>query len=407
MKIRTDLVWLINYCIDLSLNVIISFLSLIVPKNKDLILSGSLHGTGFNGNPRYFYLYLLGQKSTQEVYWITRNKELFKRLNSKNLPVIYLYSWKGFFSILTAYFLIIEIGPRDVSYVGCLVGNFNIVQTWHGTPIKKIGFDYYNNFDGIKTKLCYKLPMALQKYCLFLSPSKGVSMNLSTAYPKSKNIIQILGYPRNDVFLNKKLVIENYYSKLNLKKYKKIVLYCPTYRENLSSLKPFTETFLEKLNTYFGENNYLFLIKKHPQDKDYNTINFPNIKDISNEIDDIQEILIFTDILITDYSSVLFDFVLTDRPVLFYLYDYEFYLKNCRDMYYDFYAEMLGPFANTENELFDLILNVDNWFNKVGYKKRYSDFKNKFNYYQDGKSCERVSQFLMKMMQSRPRRRQR
>src|SRR5690606_3485094 len=111
---------------------------------------------------------------------------------------------------------------------------------------------------------------------------------------------------------------------------------------------------LRKFNEYLHKNNILLVIKRHPFDKTHFQ-SLSNIKDYSDNIVDVQELLVCTDILITDYSSVFFDFSLTNRPIIFYAYDYNEYLENCRGMYFDYYKEMLGPFARNESELLHLI----------------------------------------------------
>src|SRR5207245_1086903 len=101
-------------------------------------------------------------------------------------------------------------------------------------------------------------------------------------------------------------------------------------------------------------------------------------------------------ILITDYSSVFFDFMLLDRPVIFYPYDFDEFLIESTHLYYDYYKELPGPFAKNEEELFELIKTIELIFNQKEYREKYDKFKNRFNYYKDGKSCERLYNRLLK-----------
>ena len=141
--------------------------------------------------------------------------------------------------------------------------------------------------------------------------------------------------------------------------------------------------------------NYVFLIKKHINEKQiFNVNNFSNIIDVSDKVEDVQDLLVFTDILITDYSSVFFDFVLCDRPIIFYCYDFKEYLKNSRDMYYDYFEEMPGPFAKNQDELFQLLTSIEKLFIQNEYKEKYELFRKKFNYYLDGQSSERLYEHL-------------
>ena len=379
------------YFYNLALNFILFMLSYVIPKNKKLCLLGSGAGTSFKGNPKYLYLHSLTNESRYQISWITKNKKLYDKLNEKKHPVLQVYSVKGFWNILRAKYLIIEQSAKDISYIGVINGRFNIIQTWHGTPLKKIGITKEKH--PIKNIFNNLLKKEFYSYILILSTSNVVSLTLSTVF-QNKNV-KLVGYPRNDVFFNKNLIFENYKEILNLGIYHKVILYCPTFRDNYESVKPFSDEFFKNLNAYLMKKGDVFLIKKHPFEKNINVpTNLSNIEDVSSAVEDIQELLVFTDILITDYSSVFFDFILLDRPIIYYSYDFEEYLENCRGMYYEYYKEMPGPFAKNENELLDLIETVDKWFNNEEYQMKYKKFKDKFNYYQDGKSCERLFQFI-------------
>ena len=380
-----------SYLLKLTLNCILFVLSYIVPKQKKLLLFGSGSGKSFKGNPKYLYLHLLKNKSPYQIHWITKNENVSKNLKDNNYPVLKLYSILGFWNILRAKYLIIDQSAKDISYIGVINGRFNIIQTWHGTPLKKIGLKKEKH--PIKSIFINLLKNEFSSYILILSTSKVVSSTLSIVF-QNKNI-KVVGYPRNDVFFNTNLIFENYKEKLNLGIYRKVILYCPTFRDNYESVKPFSDEFFKYLNSYLKKNGDIFLIKKHPFEKNINIPNnLSNIKDVSSAVEDVQELLVFIDILITDYSSVFFDFVLLDRPIIYYSHDFEEYLENCRGMYYEYYKEMPGPFAKNENELLDLIETADKWFNDEGYQIKYKKFKDKFNYYLDGKSSERLFQLI-------------
>lgn len=375
-------------------------LSFVVPKKNNSYLFGSGKGSLFKGNPKYLYLYMIGNKAPCEINWITADENIYYKLNKSGLPIIKLFSFKGFWGILRSKYLVAEMTSRDVYYISRFWGNFNLIQTWHGTPLKKIWSHMAKDKKGImRSKLLLKVvPFEILKkyrvfsscrYKLIISPSREVS-NVLVSASLNKNV-KITGYPRNDVFFNENLIFENYNKKFNFNTYKKIIFYCPTFRDKYDAVKPFSDNFLRRLNLYLKENNYLFLVKKHPYERKIDIPdNLSNVIDISGKVEEIQELLIYTDILITDYSSVFFDFVLLDRPIIYYSYDYDKYLKECRGMYYDYYKEIPGPFAKREEDLIGLIKNANVWFNDKKYQLQYKKFRDKFNYYQDGKSCERL-----------------
>src|SRR5699024_7188568 len=153
--------------------------------------------------------------------------------------------------------------------------------------------------------------------------SDGVASVFQRTF-ENKNTI-ITGFPRNDVFFDESLCTVDYKKIFDFESYKKIILYAPTFRDNEDCLSPFSSD-LNHYNKKLGEENYLLLVKKHPWQKNF-TIpeGLSHILDISNVVDDIQELLPWGDVLVTDYSSTFFDFMLTGNPVIFYPYDLEAY----------------------------------------------------------------------------------
>ena len=379
---------------NLIIQLIFSFLSYFVPKNTKLVVCGSGDGRLFNGNPKYVLMYLHTSNSDIQYCWSTKNKEIYDRLNAKNIPVVLTNSFKGFFTLLRAKYFIIEKSSLDVTYTKTILGRFSYVQSNHGTPLKKVGDDAITIIknpiiDRLMKK--YKIYSKL-RYKYFLSASTEVDKIVLSAFG-NKNIVT-LGYPRNDSFFNKELLFFDYSKKFNLNDYSKVFFYVPTFRDNYTSVKPFTN-LIDDLNKYLSANNQILLVKKHPSERVLNIPNnLSNIKDISFDVDDIQEILPFIDVMITDYSSTFFDFVLTGKPVIYYAYDYEEYLKTCRGMYYNYYTELPGPFAKNEEELSNLIKNIDSWSKDENYKDKYEKLVNKFNKYKDGDSSKRLINLL-------------
>ena len=389
---------------NLLISLFLFILSYIIPKDDNLYLFGSGRGgMSFVGNPKYLFLYIIKNKIPCKAIWVTKSEKIYNKLNKKKYPVLRFHTIMTLWKILRAKYLIIDSSARGIYYIGYPFGRFNIIQTWHGTPLKKIWYPAKKDSKGMNKALLrvasvrhlkkkFKL-FIFCKYKFIVSCSKDISKILISS-SLNKNV-KITGYPRNDVFFSKDLIFENYKEKLNLDKYQKIILYCPTFRDNYKVVKPFSGKFLEDINTYLKKNKSILLIKKHQYESKIEiSKELSNIKDISYEIDDIQDLLVFVDILISDYSSVFFDFILLDRPVIYYSYDYDKYLRNCREMLYDYYNDISGPFARNEDELLKLLKSVSEWFNDKSYQVEYKKFKNRFNYYQDGESCKRLLHLL-------------
>jgi CDP-glycerol glycerophosphotransferase (TagB/SpsB family) len=169
----------------------------------------------------------------------------------------------------------------------------------------------------------------------------------------------------------------------------------PTFRDVKSELKPFTTNGLIELNEILKETNSVFLIKKHCAEKNWESLEgYANIWDIS-EINDAWEILPFTTVVITDYSSVVCDTSLIEKPMIFYHYDYKEYITKQREMAFDYFKDLPGPFVEREEDLISLIKNLD-WTKSESYKEKVRQFKQETNLFLDNHSSERVYNEILK-----------
>ena len=386
---------------DNLLGFLLFLFSFVVPKQKNLMIMGGGDAKVFQGNPKYLLLYLKNNKDFS-CYWSAKSKDVISELIRKRIPYINPYSISGFFILLRAKYHFIEKSSYDTYYSHRISGWFNFIQTWHAIPTKFVGVDaaiflkenkeyMYENkfFNRFLKKIKF---YSRQRYKYILSTSDYVSDIFKGAFENS-NIIKT-GYPRNDIFFNKDLVTEDFKKSFELDKYDRIFLYAPTFRDASLTVSPFSAKIYE-LDRYLKQTNSCLIIKKHPWEKNLQlTSDLTHIIDISKKDIDVQEILIHTDVLITDYSSVFFDFMSTKKPVIFYTYDYQDYLSKCRGMYYDFKQELQGPFADDEESLIDYIKSYEKWSINPDYIKKYNLVLDKFNSFQDANSSKRLIDFL-------------
>lgn len=275
------------------------------------------------------------------------------------------------------------------------------LQCWHGTPLKRLGCDLQhfdnklNTIEGMKKR--YKIEA--EKFSYFISPSKYASEKFTSAWNLKEigkeNIILEKGYPRNDFLLNYKTQdVEDIKKKIlgeQYEKNKKIILYAPTYRANQHETGVGyvykEEVDFEKLREKIGQE-YIILFRPH-----YfiaNVFDFEKYKgfvyDVS-KVDDINELYIISDILITDYSSVFFDYANLKRPMIFYMYDLEYYRDKSNGFYIDVEKELPGKIIKTDDELINEIIRVSKEFE---YDEKYKKFNEKYNYLDDGNASKRV-----------------
>jgi len=385
----------ILFIFDTVLQILLILFSYIVPKKKGLILLTSSDGISLADNPKYLYHYLLNNKTGFLPYWSTKNHDLFVELKNNDFPVTYIYSLHHFIKALRSEIIICDDTENPVLYNGLFyfLGRFKSLLTWHGTGFKKIGLmdDKYSRESYSFGKILLSIRKKIYQNYFFIIATSEKDKERKELCFRNKNIY-ITGSPRNDIFFNKEYDSE-LKSKYNLERYSKILLYVPTYRENNTN-KPFSEKFYGKFQDYLDKENYVFIIKKHKYDKAlFVPDNHQNIIDMSTRISDVQELMLVTDVLISDYSSIVTDFVLTGNPILFYIYDYREYTRSCRGFMYDLKEILPGPFVYDEEDLLNKISNLS-WFNNTVYKKKYDKFQNDFQKYKDGRSSERVVTIL-------------
>lgn len=248
------------------------------------------------------------------------------------------------------------------------------IQTWHGTPLKKIGLDV----PGSDLDYAHEG----EKFSYMISPSKYCSEKLVSAFGLQgrEDIVLETGYPRNDaLFTFDQAKVNSILRELDIPRGKKIILYAPTFRDNkhseVSGYENASGLDFDKLKEQIG-NEYTILFRAH-----YfvaKNMDFEKYKDFVIDVsdyEDVNDLYIVSDMLITDYSSVFFDYANLKRPIIFYMYDYEDYKENARDFYLD-QNELPGPITKTQGELVKAIEETRFFIPDA----RYSMFNQKFNH---------------------------
>lgn len=274
-------------------------------------------------------------------------------------------------------------------------------QCWHGTPLKRLGYDIEidgGNALNSKSDLRDKYASDAKKYTNLVSPSQYTTEKLSSAFNLEENNpdIKIIeeGYPRNDFLSNyKQNDIITLKEKLNIPEGKKVILYAPTWRDNQHTSGV---GYTYDLGVDFDElkervsDQYVILFRPH-----YfiaNKFDFKKYKDFVYDVsdyDEISELYVISDILITDYSSVFFDYSILKRKMIFYMYDLDEYQSNIRDFYISL-EELPGDIVKTQE---DMIASI---FNEDIYSIKYQEFNKKYNLLEDGNASKRVVEEVFK-----------
>ncbi len=271
------------------------------------------------------------------------------------------------------------------------------VQTWHGTPLKKIGFDIDRPQFISGTSYFDHLASDVAKWDLLLSPNPFSTQIMRRAFRYDGEICDS-GYPRNDVLCSGDAprVAARVRRRLGLPDGKRVVLYAPTWRDNqyyASGRYRFDFRLdLERAWQELGDDHVVLFRGHHHMADDVPQSGRPGFAVNVTTYPDISELFLVSDVLVTDYSSVMFDFAPTGRPMLFFTYDLDLYRDDLRGFYFDFEAEAPGPLLATSEEVLAAIGNIDAAAGQ--YRAAYQKFTEKFCPLDDGKAgaraCDRI-----------------
>jgi CDP-glycerol glycerophosphotransferase len=268
------------------------------------------------------------------------------------------------------------------------------LQTWHGTPLKKIGFDIANPQFISGTAYFDHLAQDIAQWDLLLSPNPFSTPVMRGAFRYEGEICEY-GYPRNDLLGRSDAaeVAARVRDRLGLPAGKRVVLYAPTWRDNQVYANGRRYRFdmrldLERAWSELGQDHVVLIRGHHHMADDVPAGMRPGFAVNVTAYPDITELYLVSDVLVTDYSSTMFDYAVTGRPMLFFTYDLADYRDNLRGFYFDFEAEAPGPLLATSDEVIAAIRDVDAV--AASYRDAYERFAARFASLDDGKAGARV-----------------
>ena len=374
-----------------------------LPVNNDLIIFESNMGRNYSGNPKHIYEEMIKQRLDKKLkcVWILEdiNTEIpGKTLKIKRSRIKYYY--------YMARAKIWVFDTRDPPHIQKREQCYYI-QTWHGTPLKKLGLDMDDVFMAGKEDIkAYKhnIYQDSRKWDFLLSQNEFSTEIFKSAFAFSKKYspckeIWTYGYPRNDILVNNnnKKHINKLKDDLGIPKNKKILLYAPTWRDNefhRRSVYKFATAMDFDLLKEKLSNDYVIIVKYHYLVME--NIDWSDYKDfvyIFGADQDIADLYLVSDMLITDYSSVMFDYSILNRPMFFFMYDLESYRDELRGFYSNVVEEIPGPISKTTEELIHDIKQ----YNSSLYKDKYNAFQDKYNKNDDGKASERIIHRILEL----------
>ena len=352
--------------------------------NDKIILYESYHGTSISCNPYAIFNYIINDKHFDGYrhIWVINDKSKIPNGLKSNLDFIFIkrnsdlyrrYLAKAKYLINNTTFPDWYIRKKGQIYL----------NTWHGTPIKTLGRDVEEDFMAHKNQTRNFLQASH-----LISPNNYTGSIIISAYDIKESfsgIIATTGYPRQDLMLIQSLSNkENIKFKLNIKDNKKVVLYAPTWRGKVGNSLFNIEQLQYDMQKLRVLNNVSILFRGHYMIENLLKKVDVDVTIVSDEID-TNSLLSIVDILITDYSSIAFDFMAMERPIIYYVYDRDVYEKE-RGLYFE--LELLGGDICLNIE--DLLKSLNKHIKNPTLSLLQKEAQTRFCSYDDGFATKRV-----------------
>lgn len=363
------------------------FLASKLPVRKKLVMFESFSGKQYSCNPRAIYEYMRENYAEYDLVWSV-NKKHQTKFKENGIPYVERLSVKWFILMARSAYWVTNSRmpnwvkkPRHTTYV----------QTWHGTPLKKLvsDMDEVRMPGTTKEKYVENFHREALNWDYLISPNSYSTTIFKRAFKYSNRILET-GYPRNDMLVlgNNEETINNIKRKFNIPSEKKVLLYAPTWRDHHNK-GPGSYHFNMQLDInafkHAFSDEYVLLLRMHSFISDKLAIEEDEfVKDVSAYYD-INELYLISDMLITDYSSVFFDYAILNRPILFFAYDLDEYRDDIRGFYFQLEKQAPGPIVKTSTELIEAIKEM-----KQVEGAAFSAFSSQFCSLEDGQATKRV-----------------
>lgn len=374
--------------------ILYKFLYKFIKVDDDLCVFISFHGRGYSDNPKYIFLEMQNDErfKNKKFIWMIKHRNKCTVENAKvvtyNSPLYFYYLARAKYWIFNCKMPAYLLKKEEQVYI----------QTWHGTPLKRLGHDIVEveNQTFYRSEITREQMLASYdndsiKYNYMIAPNEFSFDTFQSAFNVSADKLIKTGYPRNDYLIsnNNEEYILKLKQKLNIPLNKKVILYAPTWRDNSYSAKGYTfelKVDFNKWKEILGDD-YIVLFKPH-----YLIVNkFEADNKFVYSFDaniDIVDLYLVSDVLVTDYSSVFFDYANLNKPIYFYMFDLSEYQDELRGFYLDINKDLPGKIFEDELNLVNAIKSNDFDYTKL------LEFNKRFNTYEKGIASKRVLDIL-------------
>lgn len=373
-----------------------------LPIDEKLIVFEAFRSTKYADSPRAIYEYLLESEDykTYRFIWVFEHPENYKFLENDRTKLV-KHETNGYYTVFARakYWVVngwipLRIQKKD---------NQVALQCWHGTPLKRLRYDINSSIKtDHRSNALRDNDLDMLRYDYFLSPSKFATKVFTSAFNlktiNKEGIIIQTGYPRNDRLLTfKDGDIVSIKERLGIPKDKKVMLYAPTWRDDQQAKKG-GYTYKSPIDFKYLRDQlsdeWVILFRAHGLANngidlsDYTGFVF----DVAAE-SDINDLYIISDVLMTDYSSVFFDYANLKRPIIFYMYDRKHYESTLRGFYLQL-EELPGDVISQEKDIVRIVRDITKYDKK--HANTYQKFSRKFNNLDDGAATSRAVEIVFR-----------
>lgn len=373
------------------------WLQKLIPRNDKIWVFGAWYGQRYSDNSRYLFNYVNAEHADIKAIWITRDKKVKEKVLNSGGTAYLQNEIRGIFYCLMAKNIFVSSGKKDVNYL-CLNGA-RWIQLWHGSPLKRIGLDdKFSNANSFFQLNIVRLlfPFAYEfNYRYTVSNAPVFTKKMSQSFNIPVDRVLETGCPRNDIFYSTKQ--DPFNQKIRDEFVDcKLIYYLPTFRgfDGAKTILNSLDFDSDKLEVFLEHHNMVFISKGHYIDNSLSNNSSIDRRVIHLEDDNVDEInamLKDADLLITDYSSAYFDFLLTQRPVIFAAFDLEQYISGSRELYFDYEAVIAGEIVENWNGLYTRLENI---WQDAEHKAAIAEKNAVFNLHHDAQNSQRVFRYF-------------
>jgi CDP-glycerol glycerophosphotransferase len=353
-----------------------------LPVKKGSVVFEAHMGAQYSDSPKYIYEELKRSGLPYRPIWAyARQREKFPQ----DCELVRRGSWKYYLELARAEFWVDNQGfPRQFTKRP----QTTYVQTWHGTPLKHMGWDE-PALAALPADKRREHEAMIERWDALVVPNEYFVDTFVKSYAYKGRLLRS-GYPRNDLLVTAGKdpeVIAATKLRLGLPADRKLVLYAPTFRPRPGKTKAISlELRLEEMEAALGADHFI-MVRTHYFETHGVAQRFAHFARGVNDHHDVTDLMLVADVLVTDYSSVMFDYANLRRPMIFFTYDYEDYMLH-RGTYFDLAAEAPGPIVTTTADVVKCLLDIDAVATQ--YAEQLARFAERFGTYETGHAARTV-----------------